>query len=105
MGLYHGWSDEPDKHADAVRGGVEISDFDDEVKRAPSKKTKPKPKRGCPGNDFKAHVYVWQTETRYHSKWSPQGFMVQDKTRPYTVDLNICCGCGKVAKRRYHWWQ
>lgn len=30
MGLYHGWSDEPDTHADFVRGGVDASDFDDE---------------------------------------------------------------------------
>lgn len=97
-GLRHGWGGENNGHADFVHGGVPIEDFDDKFRRTKSsnKKTKTK-KRGCPENNYKGHVYVWVTETRYYSKW---GYY---KTRTYTVDLKVCCGCGKVYKTRYHW--
>lgn len=87
-----------------TQGGVPVEDFDDEIRyrHAPrNKKRKPKAK-GCPENNNNAHVYVWVTETRYHYKYTVYGFQ-KDKTRPYTVDLKVCCGCGKIANRRYNW--
>lgn len=102
-GLQHGWGGEDNGHADFVHGGVPIEDFNEEFKHVKAaKKSRPKKKRGCPENDYKAHVYVWITETRYHSKWGYYGLM-EDRSRPYTVDLKVCCGCGKVYTRRYHW--
>jgi hypothetical protein len=88
-----------------TQGGVPVEDFDDEVRyrHAPRKNKAKKPKaKGCPANDFKAHVYVWVTETHYYSRYNGYGFY-EDKTRPYTVDCKTCCGCGKIATRRYHW--
>lgn len=71
--------------------------------RHASRRKAPKKKRGCPENDYKAHVYVWVTETRFYSKWKTGYGFVRDKSRPYTVHLKTCCGCGKVCKTRYDW--
>ncbi|MGB3945742.1 MAG: hypothetical protein WBK76_02790 [Candidatus Saccharimonadales bacterium] len=71
---------------------------------AVSNKKRKKKKRGCPENDFKSHVYVWQTETRYFAKWSDyHGYAINDRSRPYTVEVKSCCGCGKVLKKKYNW--
>lgn len=85
-------------------GKVEVSDFDDEFRHAKvAKKKKPKKKRGCPENDYKAHVYVWVEEKHYRSRYTPNGF-VEDRSRPpYTVREKTCCGCGHVTNRKYDW--
>jgi hypothetical protein len=95
------------EYKDARHGAMEDAFWDeDEVVDFPKagKTKKPKKKRGCPGNDYKAHVYVWVTETRYFSKYNyERGYHVVDFSRPYTVDSKTCCGCGKVDNRRYNW--
>jgi hypothetical protein len=64
-------------------------------------KKKRKPRRGCPGNEGKGHVYVWVTETVYGSKWNPNyGHWTNDFTKKYTYDTRRCCGCLKVDKSR-----
>jgi len=101
MGLYHGWDHDPDKHADFVRGGVPIDDFEKEVfygksvKKRKNKKKAPRVRHGCPGNDNGPHVYVrvgigdWR-----HT--------AEDFKRVYGFFKemgNICCGCGKQKGR------
>ena len=94
-------------YKNAKRGASEDAFWDENElidHRSNKKKGKPRKKRGCPENDFKAHVYVWVRETRYYGKWSSHyGYFVNDRSRPYSVDCKICCGCGKVYTRRYHW--
>jgi len=102
------WSnkyDGPNYYKDGRRGALDDEFWnEDELvdyrRLAKHKKRKPKAK-GCPGNDGKAHVYVWVTETRYGTKWnSTYGWFVTDRTRVYTYDKKVCCGCMKVDRSR-----
>lgn len=97
--------DGPNNYKDNRRGGAEDAFWDEtelvDHKRSATKKKRAR--RGCPENDYKAHIYIWTTETRYYGKWDTIRGYVQDKSRPYTVDINICCGCEHVTNRRYHW--
>jgi hypothetical protein len=90
-GLYHGWSDEPDTHADFIHGGVDIDDFDDVIRhRKKAKKVRPKKKPGCPGNEGKAHIYVWTTEFNFEDCFFKFfGFHKYEK--------KFCAGCNKKA--------
>lgn len=92
------------EYKDARQGATEDAFWSEDELVSPRKtKKKKKPrKKGCPGNDNKAHVYTWITETRYYSKWGYHGF-VEDKSRPYTVDKKICCGCEKIANVKFNW--
>jgi len=78
-------------HKDFIRGGVDPEDFDKEVNyqtnlKKKNKKVKTRP--GCPGNDYKAHVYVWTTENEYRDFFCDYfGFP--------KYQHNICAGCGK----------
>lgn len=106
-GLYHGWDGEKDNHADFVHGGVDPSDFEDEVRHRKKRgKARPKKKRGCPENDFGPHVYVWTTEyfrsdggfddwIHHYEKdfWDRNGF----NRREYKT----CVGCLQRVKSRY----
>lgn len=78
-------------HKDFVRGGVDVSDFEDTVTHP-----KPAPKRartrGCPGNDHGAHVYVWTTEHCNCGFSKRHGFHV--------FETYACAGCGKRMKTR-----
>jgi hypothetical protein len=63
-----------------------------EVIRHRKKKNKKAYKRkGCPGNNGGAHVYVWTTETAWDDWWSKWNF--EDK-----YEYHVCCGC-KARKR------
>lgn len=60
------------------------------------KSKKQKKKRGCPENDYKEHVYIWQTEDRIRTSWSGKPIV-------WSVDVRVCCGCGKVSNRKFNW--
>lgn len=93
-GLYHGWSDEPDTHADFIHGGVPVEDFADEPVRwkKKSKRETPKKKPGCPGNDGGPHIYIWTTEKNFEDLFYKFfGF--------HKREFRYCAGCGKNAKR------
>lgn len=88
----HCWDEGGPHHKDFIRGAVEPDDFEKEVNYKPkAKKSKSVSKRnypGCPGNEGKAHVYVWTTE--YEVKdffYDYYGF--------YKNQSRICAGCGK----------
>lgn len=83
-----------------TQGGVSVDDFYTEFNyqtrlkgrgwsRGGSHKIKAKKSRpGCPGNDYKAHVYVWTSETQDASIFSDYfGF--------HKYQSNVCAGCGK----------
>ena len=98
-GLYHGWDHEKDNHADFKHGGVDPSDFEEEVVRHRKKRGKKRPpkKKGCPGNDFGPHVYVWVPKVYVFDWWPEYGV---DKSNRY--ESKVCCGCNKSAgKTRY----
>ena len=96
----HCWDDEPEPHhKDYIRGGVDVSDFDEVVRYRHPKRRKPKERypreRGCIGNNYGPHVYVWTTETN-------------DKKDPfYTTfgyhknEYRVCAGCGAGWKSRH----
>ena len=88
----HCWDDtETDHHKDFIRGGVPIDDFEKEVnyqKNIKKKNKKSKTRPGCPGNEYKAHIYVWTTETAFRDFfYDYYGF---SKTQH-----RVCVGCGK----------
>lgn len=86
-GLYHGWDHEEDNHADFKHGGVGIEDFESPRHKKKSLKKKTG-KRGCPGNDFGPHVYIWiDWDGRQDSLWF----------RDNTYEIKVCCGCEKRA--------
>ena len=94
------------EYKDARHGAVEDAFWDEDelVDYRPSSKRKRPKKKGCPGNDYKAHVYVWVDEKVYRTKFNPMVGFVQDRSRPpYTVRRKTCCGCMKVAKSHYDW--
>lgn len=94
------------EYKDARRGNVEDAFWgEDELVdyRTSSRRRKPKKKKGCPGNGYKAHVYVWVKTLHYRSRYTPYGF-VEDKSRPpYTIREKTCCGCNYVKRRKYDW--
>jgi len=73
------------------QGAVPVEDFDDEVpyRHAPRKKKRAKTRPGCPGNDYKAHVYVWTTENEYRDFFYDYFGFPRNQT-------NTCVGCGKT---------
>lgn len=61
---------------------------DDTEYNRKSAKPKKTPKKGCPGNDHKAHVYAWFL-VHYREGWIKKSL---EKT---------CVGCDKVYTKRY----
>ena len=97
--------DGPNTYKMGREGALEDAYWDeDELVDYPrkSKKAKPKKKKGCPGNDYKAHVYVWVETKHYREVLNGWGWTL-DKTRYYIVNRKTCCGCGKVTKSKYDW--
>lgn len=93
------------------QGAVDVDDFDKEVNyqtrmkgRGYKSKRAKKPKdRGCEGNDFGAHVYVWTVEENKDALWS---FMMPNEeyfkqTGFYRYEYLRCAGCGRVKKQRF----
>lgn len=88
-------------HSDFIRGGVEASDFDDEVRyrrpnsgrrygRSPKRR---RDTRGCPANEGKGHVYVWTSEREVTDIFFKHfGF--------HKKESKVCAGCGVVSKTR-----
>lgn len=74
------------------QGAIPIEDFDEEVTyRHPKrrkKKEKVKTRPGCPANEFKAHVYVWTTETEYRDFFYDYFGFPKGQSK-------VCVGCGK----------
>lgn len=93
-----GW-DNPVGHRDFTQGAVGIEDFDDTIKHvkkaAPKKPVK---KKGCPGNDFNAHVYVWAKEAR-DAPWLGEDTFFKFYGF-YKYEYKICAGCGRRDKCR-----
>lgn len=56
-------------------------------------KKKKRKREGCPGNEGKAHIYVWNTETYDYLNF-------YGKCSSYTVTRYTCCGCGKINRRK-----
>lgn len=88
------------EYKDARRGATEDAFWDEDelidYRSSPSKKKKPRKRRGCPENDYKAHVYIWQHVVKTYIGWN-------GKWRTWEYDEYICCGCSKVHNRRYKW--
>lgn len=106
----HCWDDEPgEHHKDFIRGGVKIEDFDDEPMRertAGKSRRKARVRKtpsGCPGNDFKAHVYIWTTEQNEEDSFFKfYGY--------HRFEKKVCCGCekktyGRRSTPRYDRWK
>jgi hypothetical protein len=81
--------------------------FEETKYRKTGGKKKPRHVRvGCPGNDGKAHVYVWTSENEetgtYRSPWSDRIIKsFYAKHGYHRMEAKTCVGCGKVAKKRY----
>lgn len=74
------------------QGAVEPEDFYEEVNYQQRLKKKNKRVRnypGCPGNDGKAHVYVWTTETVPTT-------LFEDYYGFPKYQRHVCAGCGKA---------
>ena len=107
-GLYHGWDGEDDPHADFLHGGVDLSDFEDEVRhrKKRGKTAYKKKKRGCPGNDFGPHIYVWTTEYfRRDGSFDEWTFQYEkdfwDRNGFNRREYKTCVGCLQRVKSRY----
>lgn len=87
--------DGPNNYKNNRRGASEDAFWDEyelvDHRRGGTKK-KRKRKRGCPENNYKGHVYVWEREV--HRLWNND---------TYVVDVKRCCGCLVVNNKRYHW--
>lgn len=90
-----------DPHSNFIRGGVDVTDFDDEIRyRHPKRRRKMKEKRnrprpGCPENDWNKHVFVWVEQAGiYESNFFYKFYGY------YKNEYEVCCGCGKVGKSR-----
>lgn len=87
------YNDKGDPYKNFTRGGVEVSDFEDEIPyRHPPRKSKKKGNKkypGCEGNDGKAHVYVWTSETM------PTDYLFYRYFGFHRTEWKICVGCGK----------
>jgi hypothetical protein len=74
----------------------------DYVRVRKKNKKRPKKKRGCPGNDFGPHVYVWQPMISLYSWWpeaGPDPFFA--KHGFHRREEKVCCGCPKRDGFRY----
>lgn len=102
-GLRHGWgSDDNRGHADFVHGGVAPEDFEESFTGHPKrrqKRVKAPRQRGCSGNDFGPHVYVWTTESDEWSWDYDEDFFKRNGY--YRREYKTCCGCGKIANSRW----
>lgn len=81
-----------DRYKEIKQGGVDPEDFYMEVNYSPKRKSKKKREKkkypGCPGNEGKAHIYVWTTEREFQDLFYRYfGFS--------KYQSNICVGCGK----------
>lgn len=89
--------DKGDPYKNFRRGGVDISDFDDEIKHKSKSRKKNKaksPKPGCEGNDGGSHIYIWTYECNQPSAFSD--FYGFEK-----YEFKVCVGCKKFAPNRY----
>ena len=92
-----GWEDLG--HKQFVQGGVGLDDFEETIKHV--KKAVPKKpvkKKGCPGNDFNAHVYVWVPETEV-TPWT-QDDLFFEFYGFHKYEYKVCAGCLKRTKYR-----
>lgn len=78
MGLHHGWDKfDPDTHADFVRGGVPLSDFDEPKYRKQRRKSfKSKRKRPCAKSktgevcEFTLAIIKTMWYSKYNESWT-----------------------------------
>lgn len=80
------------------QGGVGTEDFEDEFRHVKSAKTKARPKKGCPGNDYNEHVYVWVAETR-DAPWLSEDLFFEFYGF-HKYEYKVCAGCDKRMKYR-----
>lgn len=95
-----GWG-YPVDHQHFVQGGVDVDDFEEEYafnhKRISKKKTRPK--KGCPGNDYNEHVYVWVPDTE-DTPWRSDDKLFFDFYGFQKYEREICAGCDKRMRMR-----
>lgn len=76
------------EYKDARRGAVEDALWDEDElvdhRSSPAKRKRPKKARGCLGNDFGPHVYVWEP-------WWPGS----------VYEVKRCCGCEARPRRAF----
>lgn len=98
-GLYHGWDGEKDNHADFKHGAVAPSDFEEGMPHRKKRgKKRPPKKKGCEGNDFGPHVYVWVPQIYQYSWWPEAGIdPFYKKYGYYRREVKTCCGCNKTT--------
>lgn len=77
------------------QGGYDVADFADEFRHVPKKKSPSKKTRsGCPGNEYRAHVYIWTSETEEGKDFFFKHFGF------HRYERKVCIGCRKVAGSR-----
>lgn len=92
-----GWEDRG--HKQFVQGGADLNDFEETVKYVKrSLPKRPKKKRGCEGNDFGPHVYVWVAETEV-TPWT-QDDLFFEFYGFHKYEYKVCAGCKKRVKYR-----
>lgn len=67
------------------------------------KKASVKKHPGCPGNEGKAHIYVWvkSLTQRYHYWHDADGWHSKPMKGEYlTSHRHVCLGCGKLNPKR-----
>lgn len=77
-----------------------VEDFEEPRYRHPKRRAKKVKARGCQGNDWGKHVYVWTTDPENLFSWDDaqefykfHGF--------YRREYYVCCGCGKRSRSRH----
>lgn len=84
-------------HKDYIRGGVDASDFEDEVRyrhpkrRAKKSRARSQTRTPCPHTEDGKHVYVW---TAYESVWNNKDKIFYRYFGFYREEIQVCCGCG-----------
>src|SRR5690242_5904486 len=81
---------ELNEYKDAKRGAMEDEFWftDELVDHQPPSKKKSKPRKGCPANDGKAHIYVWVLYSAEEVWWSTDA----------QYEIKVCCGCERRAR-------
>lgn len=97
----HSWKSTGIKHRDHRH-----DHGDGYIETPHKKKSKGKPRKkakGCPGNDGKAHVYIWvlaaYADEFLPTPWWEKYFRLTDSYY-YEYERKVCCGCKKQAPGR-----
>lgn len=87
---------EGDPYKNFKRGGVEVEDFDDDLRyrhpkrRAKKARARPLTRKPCPATEDGKHVYVWNG---YISEWSGTDKIFLEHFGYHRTEILTCCGC------------